>query len=106
MAFHGEYVTKIAYFVLDELQGVLNLDAFQSESVPELHNFVFVGLCFSCIFIKFLQNLQDGGKKFFESCFASFLRKTFFLVGPKKVFVKVLTSFCKFLQMSNLEATV
>ena len=72
MAFHGEYVTKIAYFVLDELQGVLNLDAFQSESVPELHNFVFVGLCFSCIFIKFLQNLQDGGKKFFES-FALFI---------------------------------
>ena len=54
MAFHGEYGTKLAYYELDELQCVVKLDVFQSESVPELHNFVFVGLCFSCIFIKFL----------------------------------------------------
>ena len=66
MAFHGEYGTKLAYYELDELQGVVKLDVFQSESVPELHNFVLVRLSFSCIFIKFSRNWELGGKSFLQ----------------------------------------
>ena len=64
VAFHGEYVTKLAYYELDELQGVVKLDVFQSESVPEQLNFVFVGPRFSCILSSFCKTCKMGGKVF------------------------------------------
>ena len=70
-------MTKLADFVLGELHGEVELDFFQSESVPELLNFVFFRPRFSCVLSRFGETFEIGGKSFLK-VFCKFFKKNFF----------------------------